>query len=148
MEIKANLKNYYNHTIYDLDMVYSIKFDPEKDQARIICNQATNSKANDANEIQNTKDAPSSKPIRTRCCAIISSFFIGGIIALAIIGRFKKARYIDIDLSEVPKNYFIIIENVSLKEQVSDLIGGKSSLMICFLMHIPLRIKQVMQTIP
>ena len=37
-------------------MVYTIKFDPEKDQARIICNQATNSKAN---EIQSNKDAPS-----------------------------------------------------------------------------------------
>ena len=73
-------------------MVYSIKFDPEKDQARIICNQATNSKANNANEIQNHKDAPSSKPIRTRCCAITASLVIGGIIALAIIGRLKKTR--------------------------------------------------------
>ena len=72
-------------------MVYSIKFDAEKDQARIFCNQATNSKANDANEIQNNKDAPSSKPIRTRCCAIVASLFIGGIIALAIIGRLKKS---------------------------------------------------------
>ena len=68
-------------------MVYTIKFDPQKDQARIICNQATNSKAN---EIQSNKDAPSSKPIRTRCCAIVAILFIGGIIALAIIGRLKK----------------------------------------------------------
>ena len=71
-------------------MVYTIKFDPEKDQARIICNQATNSTANDANEIQNNKDAPSSKPNRTRCCALTASFFIGGIIAFALIGMFEK----------------------------------------------------------
>ena len=71
-------------------MVYTIKFDPEKDQARIICNQATNSKANEANEIQSNKDAPSSKHIRRRCCAITANFFLGGMIAFAFIGRFKK----------------------------------------------------------
>ena len=71
-------------------MVYSIKFDAEKDQARIICNQATNSNSNDANEIQNNKDGPSSKPIRTRCCAITASLFLGGMITFAFIGRFKK----------------------------------------------------------
>ena len=71
-------------------MVYTIKFDPEKDQARIICNQATNAKANKANEIQNNKDAPSSKHTRRRCCAITSILLLGGIIAFAFIGRFKK----------------------------------------------------------
>ena len=69
-------------------MVYTIEFDPQKDQARIICNQATNSKAN---EIQSNKDAPSSKPIRTRCCLITASLFLGGMIAFAFIGRFKKS---------------------------------------------------------
>ena len=72
-------------------MVYTIKFDPEKDQARIICNQATNTKANRANEIQNNKDAPCSKHIRRRCCAITAILLLGGIIAFAFIGRFKKS---------------------------------------------------------
>ena len=72
-------------------MVYTIKFDPEKDQPRIICNQTTNSKANKANEIQNNKDAPSSKHIRRRCCAIAGSFFLGGIITFTFIGRFKES---------------------------------------------------------
>ena len=87
---KLTQKNYHNCTIYDLEMVYTIQFDPRKDQARIICNQATNSNTNEATEIQNNNDAPSSKYIRRRCCAITASFFLGGIIAFAFIGRFKK----------------------------------------------------------
>ena len=71
-------------------MVYTIRFDPEKDQARMICNQDTNAKASKANEIQNNKDAPSSKHIRRRCCAITAILLLGGIIAFAFIGRFKK----------------------------------------------------------
>ena len=72
-------------------MVYTIRFDPAKDQARIICNQATNSRANVANEIQSSKDAPSSKHIRTRLLAITAIIFLGGIIAFAFIGRLKKS---------------------------------------------------------
>ena len=64
-------------------MLYTIKFDPDKPA---ICNPATNSNANETNEIQKNKNAHASKHIRTRCFAITARLFLGGIIAFAFIG--------------------------------------------------------------
>ena len=90
-----NFRNYfayfkeisYNCTIYDLKMVYTIKFNQDKPP---IYDQAINSNANETKEIQKNKAEITSKSIRKRCCAITASLFLGGIIAFVFIGRFKR----------------------------------------------------------
>ena len=68
-------------------MVYTIKFNQDKPPTY---NQAINSNANEAKEIQKNKVEITSKDIRKQCCAITASLFIGGIIAFVFFGRFKN----------------------------------------------------------
>ena len=84
---KLHKGNSYNCTIYDLKMVYTIKFNHDKPP---IYNQAINSNANEAKEIQKNKVEITSKSIRKQCCAITASLFLGVIIAFVFIGRFKR----------------------------------------------------------
>ena len=77
----------HNFTIYDLEMVYTIKFKQDKPPAY---NQATTSTENRTKEIKTKKATPKSKDVRKRCCAIPAIVFLCGIVAFAFIGTFKK----------------------------------------------------------
>ena len=68
-------------------MVYTIKFHQDKPPTY---NQAINSNANEAKEIQKNKVEITSKSIRKACFAITAILFLGGIIAFVFIGRFKR----------------------------------------------------------
>ena len=68
-------------------MVYTIKFNQDEPP---IYNQAINSNANEAKEIQKDNVEITSKGTRKQCCAITAGLFLGGIIAFVFIGRFPR----------------------------------------------------------